>query len=156
MSLTPESEDCGYSAYGENVSIRVGGSTHTRTIREWHALAVAAFAPSETKRASSGESIADLIPKWFEGYGREHEQLAEALAQIRLLEAQAEWISADGSELPKDGECVLVFSAWDECIYTAYRNEGGWYHFCGNAAEKYRIRNVIRWKRTPEAPHAPR
>ena len=41
-------DDTGYSVAGDLVSIRVGGSTHTRTIKEWHELAVASFARSES------------------------------------------------------------------------------------------------------------
>lgn len=34
------SDETGYSANGEYLTVRVGGSSHTKTIREWHELAV--------------------------------------------------------------------------------------------------------------------
>lgn len=63
----------------------------------------------------------------------------------------SEWISVE-RRLPEDGRNVLTFNTWDECVYSANRHEGGWYHFCGSAGEQYRIRNVTHWMPTPDHP----
>jgi hypothetical protein len=41
---------------GADVKITVGGSAHVRSIREWHALAVASFADPERKAISDREN----------------------------------------------------------------------------------------------------
>ena len=53
-------------------------------------------------------SVADMIPKWFEGDGREHEALAEALAQIRILEAKLGTQSETEAPFSREDAAAIV------------------------------------------------
>lgn len=81
-------------------------------------------------------------------------QYIQPIATVNRVQSETTfaWIPVGTSDMPAEGDHVLVYNRLDKCEYTAYTRDGKWRHACGNGSERYVIRNVTHWGPLPDVP----